>query len=188
MPGDAGQVAPEIADGRRRKGEHRRRQLLAATVALIGRGGVAAVTQRAVAAEAGVPPSAVLYYYPTVDGLLVATLTAVNDRYLAALAALPLQRAAALSELAELIAAAGDRDRAIAEYELWLIALRRPELRAELDRWTAALDALTARLVRDVGARDGFAAAVDGLFLRAAAGADWTPARIAGVLARLAGA
>ena len=90
-------------DGRRRKGERRRRELLAATVRLIGRLGVSAVTQRAVAAEAGLPPSAVLYYFDTVDGLLLATLRVINDRYLSALDALPADRTAALDALAGLI-------------------------------------------------------------------------------------
>ena len=51
----------------------------------IAEGGVAAVTQRAVAAEAGLTPSLVSYHYPTVDTLLSATLAAVNDAYVAAL-------------------------------------------------------------------------------------------------------
>jgi TetR/AcrR family transcriptional regulator, regulator of biofilm formation and stress response len=181
---------PESADGRRRKGERRRQRLLAATVRLIGRAGIAAVTQRAVAAEAGLPPSAVLYYFATVDELLVAALTMVNDRYLDALDALPADRAAALWALAELIteAAEGGTDRAVAEYELCLLAARRPQLRGELDRWTAALDALAGRLVADPAGRPAFAVAVDGLFLRAATGTDPPdPARTAAVLARLAG-
>ena len=49
----------EVTDGRRRRGMQRRRALLAAALQVIGRDGLAAVTQRAVAAEAGFPPSAV---------------------------------------------------------------------------------------------------------------------------------
>lgn len=77
MPAEPGTVPH--ADGRRRKGDRRRQQLLAATIRLVGRAGVAGVSQRAVAIEAALPPSAVLYYFGTVDELLVATLTAVND-------------------------------------------------------------------------------------------------------------
>ena len=155
MPAEPGAV--EQTDGRKRRGDRRRQQLLAATIRLVARAGVAGVTQRAVAAEAELPPSAVLYYFSTVDELLVATLTAVNDHY-----------------------------RVLAEYELWLLAARRPELRPELGRWTDALDALAAGLVDDPVRRLGFAAAVDGLFLRAATSPEPPdPAGTAAVLALL---
>jgi DNA-binding transcriptional regulator YbjK len=158
-----------IDDGRRRKGERRRRALLAATLRVIDRGGLVAVSQRSVAAEAGLPPSAVTYYHPTVDDLLVATLTAANDRYVHALETLPEDDDAALVTLAEIIATAAGPDRAsaLAEYELWLLAARRPDLHAELERWNRALDALAARFTHDPVARAAFAAVVDGLLIRA---------------------
>jgi DNA-binding transcriptional regulator YbjK len=155
-------TAPEL-DGRRRKGDERRRELRAATMRVIGRGGVAAVTQRAVAAEAGLTPSLVSYHYPTVDALLSGTLAAVNDAWVA-----ELERCAAdddpVRALAALVAAGGEG--IDAEYELFLQAGRRPALRAEWARWTGALDALLAPLVPDPRRRAGAAAAVDGLFLR----------------------
>ncbi|WP_224390975.1 TetR family transcriptional regulator [Pseudonocardia sp. ICBG1293] len=64
MPDPAAPDAPD-ADGRRRRGDRRRRELIEATLRLVGAGGVAAVSQRAVAAEAGVPPSSVFYYHPS---------------------------------------------------------------------------------------------------------------------------
>jgi TetR/AcrR family transcriptional regulator, regulator of biofilm formation and stress response len=163
----SGPAAPEITDGRRRKGEERRRLLREATMRVVGRGGVAAVTQRAVAAEAGMTPSLVSYHFPTVDALLSATLAAVNDSYVAAL-----ERCAREDDpvraLAELVALhATDRTDALAaEYELFLQAGRRPALRAEWVRWTTALDTLLAPLVPDRTARAAAAAGVDGLFLR----------------------
>lgn len=165
----------EQRDGRRRKGDRRRQLLLDATLRVVGRDGVAGVTQRAVAAEAGLPPSAVLYYFPTVDDLLVATLVSANDSWLAALGAV-----GDVADLAALIDdyAGGDRALALAEYELWLTAARRPALRGELDRWYAALDRLAAALVADAAARPAFAAAVDGLFLRAATGAPTDTERV----------
>lgn len=172
-----------MPDGRLAKGERRRRALLDATLRVVGRAGVAAVTQRAVAAEAGVAPSAVLYYFPTVDDLLVAALVDVNDRWVAMLHALPDERAAALDVLTELVRATPTGDAGLAEYELCLLAARRPELRPELDRWWAALDALAARLAPDHPV--AFAAALDGLFLRAGSGA--VPADVRTVLAHLTG-
>lgn len=158
----------ETGDGRLRKGRRRRAALLAATMRVIERAGAAAVTHRAVGAEAGMAATSVVYYFPTVDDLLVAALVACNDGYLARLDDLsgaphPLDR------LAELVAGsgAGGRASAAAEYELFLMAARRPELRAEADRWARGLDAVLAGVVADPLARAGVAAAVDGLLLRA---------------------
>lgn len=154
-------------DGRRRKGERRRRLLIEATMRVIERNGVGAVSQRVVAQEAGVPPSAVTYYFPSVDDLLVAALTACNDDYLERLA----ECAAApepLARLAELIVESIGPGRAYVagEYELFLMAARRPVLRAEAARWADSLDAFLAPHVADPTRRAGMAAAVEGLFLR----------------------
>ncbi|MFC5947889.1 TetR/AcrR family transcriptional regulator [Pseudonocardia lutea] len=156
-------MPPEIADGRLRKGALRRRALLDATLRLVGRSGVAAVTQRAVAAEAELPPSAVLYYFASVDELLVTALREVNDRYVADLAEIT-----TVGQLAELIAAysAQDRRLTIAEYDLYLLAARRPDLREELDRWDRAVDEMARRLCPERA--ELLAAAVNGLYLRAA--------------------
>lgn len=173
-------------DGRRRKGDERRRQLREATMRVISRGGVAAVTQRAVAAEAGLTPSLVSYHFPTVDVLLSATLAAVNDSYVAAL-----ERCAAeddpLRALAALVAAGGERGHAVdAEYELFLQAGRRPALRGEWARWTRALDVLLAPLVPDPQRRAAVGAAVDGLFLRCWCDPEpWNAADVEAVLRHL---
>lgn len=157
-----------ISDGRRRKGEQRRRLLLDATMNVITRDGVTAVSQRRVAAEAGVPPSTVTYYYATVDELLVDALTRVNDVYVQQVAALPQDPDEALRGFATLIAegAGTDRTHALAEMELFLIAARRPALRGQIDRWTEAVDTFLAPYLPDPAARAGVAAASDGYFLR----------------------
>lgn len=175
-------MPPETVDGRRVKGERRRAALLEATLRIVGRDGLAAVTQRGVAAEAGVPASAVLYYFATVDDLLVATLVAVNDRWIDALAALPADRDAALRELAALVSASGEHG--LAEYELCLLAARRPELRQETARWWQALDALAGRLAPGPSAA-AFSAGVDGLLLRACASGPADPAATLAVLEQL---
>ncbi|ANY06314.1 TetR/AcrR family transcriptional regulator [Pseudonocardia sp. HH130630-07] len=173
---------PEPGDGRLRKGERRRRALLEATMRLVGRRGTAAVTQRAVAAEAGVPPSAVLYYFATVDDLLVAALTDVNDDYVARLAAI-----ATVEDLVGLIedCARQDRLRTVAEYELLLHAARRDELRAELHRWDTALAGAAQRLVPgDPEVRSLLVAAANGLFLAAALGSPCDTAALARLVCR----
>jgi DNA-binding transcriptional regulator YbjK len=179
--------APEPTDGRRRKGERRRRLLIEATMRVIERDGLAAASQRVVAQEAGVPPSTVTYYFPAVDDLLVAALTASNDDYLQRLA----ECAAApdpLAQLARLISESTGTRRAhvAAEYELFLMAGRRPALQPEAARWTDGLDAFLAPHVADPVERAGVAAAVDGLFLRCFCAPDPPEAnKVHAVLARL---
>ncbi|MCD2186479.1 TetR/AcrR family transcriptional regulator [Actinomycetospora soli] len=147
-----------ITDGRRRRGATRRRELLDATLRVVARGGPAGVSQRRVADEAGMPPSAVLYHFASVDDLLVSTLVEVNDRYVAALEAVP-----TLEALAAVIAGS-DRSTLIAEYDLFLLAARRDDLRGEVDRWETALAALATRL--GAPAPELLVAAVNGLWLQ----------------------
>ena len=149
--------------------------------------GIAAVSQRVVAREAGVPPSAVTYYFPAVDDLLVAALAACNDAYLRGLDACT-RDTDPIAALARLVADGTGASPAYvaAEYELFLLAARRPELRAEAARWPAAVDSFLTPHVPDPVARAGVAAAVDGLLLRCVVEADPPSAgEVHEVLARL---
>jgi DNA-binding transcriptional regulator YbjK len=152
-------MPPEIADGRLRKGAARRRALLDATLRVVGREGVGAVTQRVVAAEARIPPSAVLYYFDSVDALLVTALREVNERYCAELASVR-----TVDDLAAHLATL-DRDLLVAEYELFLLAARRADLHSEPAEWDRIVDELAARLAP--ARAEPFAAAVNGLYARA---------------------
>jgi DNA-binding transcriptional regulator YbjK len=156
---------------------------------VIERAGIAAVSQRVVAREAGVPPSAVTYYFPAVDDLLVAALADCNDGYLRQLDECA-REPDPVGALARLIAESSDsrRAHATAEYELFLLAGRRPELRPEVDRWTSAIDAYLAPHVADPVTRAAAAAAVDGLFLRCSITTDPpNAAEVRAVLARVLG-
>lgn len=157
-------------DGRLLKGQRRRRAIVDATVRTIGRVGVPGVSQRVVAAEAGVPPSAVAYYFPTVDELLLATLRDVNDGYIAALERCA-DAADPLDALAEVVAGTGRPDvraSAAAEYELFMLAGRGERWQREYERWAAALTAFfTERCRLDPTRAESASVAVDGLFVRA---------------------
>lgn len=157
-----------VDDGRVRKGLAKKTQLVDAAMRLISRSGVASVTQRAVAAEAGLPPSAVTYHFDSVDGLLIAALVSVNDRYVAALRSLPDDPDTALKQLAEYISASTMeyREDVLAEYEVYLMAARRPDLRHELGRWINAIDEFAARFATRPVDRLAFVSTVDGLFFR----------------------
>lgn len=153
-------MADTTTDGRRRRGATRRRELLDATLRVIARDGPAGVTQRRVADEAGVPPSAVLYHFASVDDLLVSTLVEVNDRYVAELEVVPTLEALAA------VMAGSDRSRLIAEYDLFLLAARREDLRGEVDRWGTTLTRLAVRL--GAPRPELLVAVVNGLWLQAA--------------------
>jgi DNA-binding transcriptional regulator YbjK len=148
-------MPPETTDGRLRKGAARRRALLDATLRVVGREGVGAVTRRVVAVEAGTPPSAVLYYFVSVDALLVTALREVNERYCAEPAAVR-----TVDDLAAHLATL-DRDLLAAEDELFLLAARRADLRTEPAEWDRIVDELAARLAP--ARPEPFAAAVNGL-------------------------
>ncbi|WP_367134115.1 TetR/AcrR family transcriptional regulator [Saccharothrix sp. HUAS TT1] len=150
-------------DGRRARGDRRRRAVLEAALRVVERDGVAGVSHRAVAREAGVPTTSTTYYFATLDDLLVATLTWSADRMAASFREVAPTPASVARFIAD--AAGPHRGRTLAEYELYLLAARRPELRAAARRWTS--------LVAEVaGPRDPVAlrvvlAALDGLLIQA---------------------
>ncbi|MFD4986197.1 TetR/AcrR family transcriptional regulator [Streptomyces sp. NPDC058374] len=156
------------ADGRRARGEETRRRLLDATVRVIEGGGVAGVTHRAVAAEAGVTKSAATYHYPAVDDLLTAALSDCADTYARDLAA-RLPEGYGIGDLAAHLTAYQEqnRSRALAEYELYLQAARRPALRPAAARWGDLLAELAAPFTTDPATVATLTATLDGLCLQA---------------------
>ncbi|MCH0539852.1 TetR family transcriptional regulator [Streptomyces sp. MUM 203J] len=159
-----------MTDGRLRKGEARRRALLEAALRVVARDGVAGVTHRSVAKEAGLPASSAAYYFGSVDDLLVAALVWAADAY----SALLREAAAAPDPVAALAAALADelaeerRPLVAAEYELYLLAARRPALRPVAARCVDDLAALARGCVGDApGVVTAFCAGVDGLMVQA---------------------
>ncbi|MBY8850757.1 TetR family transcriptional regulator [Saccharothrix longispora] len=122
-----------MVDGRRVRGERRRRALLEAALRVVERDGVAGVGHRSVAREAGVPATSATYYYATLDDLLIATLTWSAEEMASSFRSLPPTPAAFARFLAD--AVGPHRGRTMAEYELYLLAARRPELRPAARRW-----------------------------------------------------
>ncbi|GAA4865610.1 TetR/AcrR family transcriptional regulator [Saccharopolyspora cebuensis] len=127
-------------DGRRAKGERRRRAIIDAALRVVARDGVAAISHRVVAREAEVPPASIAYYFDGIDELLVAALLDGVDALVADVDALrervddPEDWPGAVADL--LVAMVRDhRERTIAEYELYLLAARRPALRPAARRW-----------------------------------------------------
>lgn len=157
-------------DGRKARGEKRRQEIIDATLRVIERDGVAGVTHRTVAAEAGVPTTSTTYHFETLDDLLIATLISCA-RDMATEVYWTIDRARSrgsrgASEVATLLAEAlgPRRGRTMAEYELYLLAARRPELRPAARRW---LDVLTSMVkADDLVALRVFLAGIDGLLIQ----------------------
>ncbi|SUD48933.1 transcriptional regulator BetI [Nocardia otitidiscaviarum] len=158
---------PTRPDGRKARGQRRREQLVDAALRVAARDGVAAITHRAVAAEAGVAATAGTYYFPTVDDLLSAVITAGVQRFTTDLTA-RLGQASTVRTFVDYLddILRHDRQRLITEYELYLLAARRPELRPALAPWTDAMRTILARWTTDPIALTATLAALDGLFLQ----------------------
>ncbi|WP_197319647.1 TetR/AcrR family transcriptional regulator [Saccharomonospora sp. NB11] len=157
-------------DGRRARGEKRRNEIIEATLRVIERDGVAGVTHRTVAKEAGIPTTSTTYHFASLDDLLIATLISCA-RDMATEVYWMIDRARSrgsrgADEVANLLAEAlgPRRGRTMAEYELYLLAARRPELRPAARRW---LDVLTSMVQHDdeVPFRV-FLAGIDGLLIQ----------------------
>jgi DNA-binding transcriptional regulator YbjK len=158
-----------------------RTAIIAATVRIVGRGGVAAVTHRAVAAEAGVSLSSTTYHFASKGEIVDEALRDIARREIAQAteAARALEGLgpadpgalveAAIAFLSQQLDDEKGRLAARAGYHLQLEAAHRPELRGINDEWTAAAEALAAQVLRAAGSpapeTDGklLAAALDGL-------------------------
>jgi TetR/AcrR family transcriptional regulator, regulator of biofilm formation and stress response len=155
-------------DGRRAKGQRRRQALLEATLQVVERDGVAGVSHRSVTRQAGLPSSAATYYFDSIDSLLEAALLwaeEANTEPLRLIAAAPDPQAALARWLVE--DCITHRDRVIAEYELFLLAARRPALAKAATRWIEELSALVSDWTDDPGSVRAVCGYVDGLLLQA---------------------
>jgi DNA-binding transcriptional regulator YbjK len=139
----------------------RREQILDAALRVIGRSGRASVTHRAVAEEAGVPLGSTTYYFDSRDDLLGQALEHVSaaevERYRRLgeeLRQVKSGRELADRLISELVAAAEDRVAYIAEYELWLEAGRRPDLREAAQSWCNAEQRSVAGALEALGSTD----------------------------------
>lgn len=162
------------------RSEQRRRLLVEAALRLIERDGLEGVTHRRVGAEAGVPVSALAYYFATRDDLLLAGMERLVEREAERLGEIaatvsrsgPPTPAATVEALvavqAELLR--DHRPAQIAQLELYLRVARGTGA-ARSPRWTAAYVDVAARLLAELGVADPQAAgelvvaAVTGLML-----------------------
>lgn len=167
------------------KGERRRDLLLDAAIVVVARQGYAGATQRAIAAEAGVPPASTHYFFDSVEDLVrQATARYLQgrldfyDEQIDLFAATDRDPAAGCRLVAELLDGIGAESRT-AQFEIYLNARRQPELQPVVREAVDRLQALCARLLATMGVADpdrwaaAFLAIGDGFALRSVAG---TPA------------
>lgn len=161
------------------RGAARRHALLEAAVRVIGRGGIAAVDHRAVAAEAGVPLGSTTYYFESKDDMVARALEHVAEREAERLRAeaaggtLDVDRELLPERLADVVlhAWAADRVTLLAQYELYLESARRPDLRPAAERWDRAYRELLRHALERLGTPDPdrrahlLCASLDGLLL-----------------------
>lgn len=139
----------------------RRRALADAAIALLARGGVHAVTHRAVDAGAQVPAGTASNYFRTREALLVAVVERVVEAHVAGMeaerppapdaASAPVaDRLVGLLAASLLDAATTHRDRYLAIFELRLEALRRPAIAEAMDALVTRSEAFTGAHHRDI--------------------------------------
>ena len=148
---------------RQERAEERRERIIRAVLTVIGRGGIAAVTHRAVAEEAGVPLGSMAYYFATKDDLLRAALLVFVEQEAARLRALGASLAAAEARPGEIVdrfadailtEAHDDPVATVAQFELYLESARNPALQAAAERCFAAYEQVTEVALRAAGAED----------------------------------
>jgi len=142
----------------------RRRALLDAAVELAGELGAAAVTHRAVAERAGLPPSTTTYFFESIDDLVAEALVTYT--------------AERITEIEQLVATVPDdmtpsemfarsaqflmstpKHHAVAQMEVYLLASRDAELAGPVADAIEAYRRVTVTLLRTVGVRRAQAAA-----------------------------
>ncbi|KES04220.1 TetR family transcriptional regulator [Streptomyces toyocaensis] len=154
----------------RRHDPERRQRIIDAAIRVVGRGGIAGLSHRSVAAEADVPLGSTTYHFKTLDELMVAALRQANEGFAKVVAAhggLEDPRTDLAAGLAGLMGAwlAGERTGVELEYELYLAALRRPALRPVAEEWCEGVAGQLSRRTDPVTAR-ALVALMDGICLQ----------------------
>lgn len=178
MPGPTlSTIMPTVSRHYRPSAQRRRDALLRAAVELVGEAGTGAVTHRAVAARAGVPPATTSYFFTSITELLAEALRSFGAARADEINTLAEELTAAVAppaEMADRFAAAllgGDRAEELAEIECHLHASRSSELQDAVADLAAAYENMAVVVLRAVGMADperaapAFKALVDGFVL-----------------------
>ena len=170
-------VVPESRVPQQARGEERRERILRATLVVIARSGIGAVTHRSVAEEAAVPLGSLTYWFATKDDLLREALrrfVAEEAERLRGIAE-HLGSGADPAEIAERYASVLEENSGteqIAQFELYLEAARNPALRDIAEESFRAYEEVAVAALRAAGVADPervatlFVSLADGIGLR----------------------
>ncbi len=135
----------------------RREALLAAAIELFAEGGARAVTHRAVAARAGLPPATTTYYFASIEELVreaLATHLAGWIEVLEALADVEMDPSIDLASTSEFVTgvfATRSPEKAGTELAIYLAAARDPQLKSTAAEALQALEDLAVRTFERLG-------------------------------------
>ncbi len=148
----------QLAQGRSRQ---RRDQLLTAAIELFAEGGTRAVTHRAVARQAGLPPATTTYYFATIEDLLREALAAHMQQWITDLAALTQLDLQGFgnglddgTNLASRIFNARTPEVAGLQLSIFLAATRDPALRDTATEALRSFEQLAVRVLSRMGVED----------------------------------
>ena len=166
-----------VVEPRQERSKVRREELLRAAIALRAEGGARAVTHRAVAARAGLPAASTTYYFDSIQQLTEEALAlhvADRVRELDAVVAEATAGGRSAEDVgARLAASLADRatDVIVAQYEIYLEAVRNPKMRRTAAEAIDAFEQFAVVALKALGAPDpegaapAFVALVDGFAL-----------------------
>jgi DNA-binding transcriptional regulator YbjK len=149
---------PAATRTRAEASERVREAIISATVRIVAREGISAVTHRRVASEAGVALSSTTWHFATKTDILVAALRWTAHREVTRILTIAdrlggdeFDPAAWAEELADwlLEQVSGERDVAVALYRLQIELLGRPEAREVHEQWGLSLRALGERVLEN---------------------------------------
>ncbi len=138
----------------------RRDELLAAAIELFAEGGSRAVTHRAVATRAGLPPASTTYYFASIDELVREALSQHLTSWIEALRALTeIEFDASIdidsaTSLIEAVFTTRNPEVAGTELAIYLAAARDPQLREVAASALVALDELIVSMLGRIGIAD----------------------------------
>lgn len=172
---------------------NRRTEILDGALHVLAEHGMRGLTHRAVDASAGIPQGSTSYYYRSRSALIAGCI----DRILELDFAVEAPVVSSVGDVRALVDVSVDvavslattqRYRTLARYELSLVAMRDPQLRAKLVQAGNTLRAFAADVLRGLGATDAarsaeeLAATIDGMVFTALVRGPHEPAALAAAL------
>lgn len=145
--------------GNTARGVQRRTEIIDAAIEVMARVGLAGLSMRVVASQAGIPVGALSYYFDDKSDLVAQAFRQLSDREIERVVhtANQLQRSMSAEELADAVADmiidgfTSPRGAIVTRYELVTEASRDERLRPMFEAWYAAMVPALSRLFRELG-------------------------------------